>query len=118
MLMERPWFEEFASEEDWIYEESVKKIRDGVLRNSLTFDSAASLLDLKDPELKAAIMEDALKVLIAEMHFIGKEPLKDAASALGLPVEKLQRAKNEMLKDIEEDAIEQYKSSLGQSGNA
>lgn len=115
--MEKPWYEYAQSEEDRLYEESVKKIKDA-LKQSLSFGQAAALVDIKDAGLRASILDDALKVLIAEMHFNGDKTLKDVARTLRLPLKRLEKAKNEMLEDVKKAAIEKYKSSSGQTGNA
>lgn len=114
---EKKWYEEIASEEDRLYEESVEKIKKAVSQ-SLTFEQAAALVQVKDEALRASILDDALKVLIAEMHFTGNTLLKELAGKLGLPLKRLEKAKQEMLKEVEKEAIEKYKSSMGQTGNA
>lgn len=112
---EKTWYE---SEEDRLYEEAVGKVRDGVLLKSLSFEEAAALADLKDEALRASVLEDALKVLIAELHFGKKKTLKDLAKRLKLPIKRLEEAKAEMFSEVESAAIQAYKDSLGQSGNA
>lgn len=112
-----PWYDEFASEEERIYDEAVGKIREGV-KKALSFDEACALVDVADEELKAAIVDDALKVIIAEMHFVGNRPLAEVAAAIKVPLERLEEAKGEMLRDVEDAAIEQYKLSIGQAGTA
>jgi hypothetical protein len=114
---EKTWYEETASEEDRLYDESVEKVLTGV-RGSLTFEQAAGLIEVKEASIRAAILDDALKVLLAEMHFAGKKPLKEVAQALGLPIKRLEKARAEMLREVEQAAIEKYKSSMGQTGNA
>lgn len=112
--MTEKWYE---TEEDKFYEEAVGRIKAAVMQG-MKFEQAASLVDVGDEALKEAILDDALKVLIAEIHLIGKKPLKDLAQMLGLKEEKLVNAKKEMLADIEASAIEAYRKELGKSGNA
>jgi hypothetical protein len=112
---EKPWYE---SEEDRLYEEAVGRVRDGVLQKSLSFEEAAALVGLDDKALRASALEDALKVLIAELHFGKKTPLKDLAKRLKLPLGRLEKAREEMFGEVESAAIQAYKDSLGQSGNA
>jgi len=113
-MEERPWYE---TEEDRLYEEAVNSIKSAV-ENSVPFDEAAAKIDVKDEGLKAAIVADALKVLIAEMHFMKKVSLDEVANALKVPLKKVEDAKKEMLEEVEQAAIEKYKESLGQEGNA
>jgi hypothetical protein len=111
------WYEGTKSDEDRLYEGAVKKIKGGV-KGGLTFEQAASLVDVKDPALRDDILDTALKVLIAEAHFEGKVSLEDLAKKLALPVSTLIRARDEMMKDVEAAAVEKYKESIGQKGEA
>lgn len=111
------WYGESATEEDKLYEESVKRIKAAVAQG-LSFEQAQGILDIKDAGLKTAIAEDALKVLIVEMHFSGGKPLEEVAKTLKLPLKKLKDTKAAMLKEVEAAAIEAYKSEMGKKGSA
>lgn len=114
---EEAWYDGALSEEEKLYESSVNRIKSAV-KQGISFEQATSLIEVTDAAVKAAIVDDALKVLIAEMHFSGEKPLKDLARALKLPLKRLEKAKAEMLLDVEAAAIEKYKASLGQTGTA
>ncbi len=105
------------SEEDRIYSESVKRIQSGV-EQGMTFEKAARLIEAAGEELRAAILDDALKVLIAKFHFSEGMALDKLAKKLGLPLARLEEAKDAMLKEVEQAAIERYKEESGSSGNA
>lgn len=113
--MEKPWYEEIKSEENRLYEESVNKIKEAVSRG-LSFEEASGLISVEDVLLKSRMLDDALKVLIAEMHFVGKKPLKELAKILKLPAGKLEEAKKQMLEDVEKTAINKFKSKIFQKG--
>lgn len=113
-MEKRPWYE---TDEDRLYEEAVNSIKNAV-ENSVPFDEAAAKIDVKDEGLKAAIVADALKVLIAEMHFMKKASLDEVAKALKISLKKVEDAKKEMLEEVEQTAIEKYRESLGPQGNA
>lgn len=51
----------------------------------------------------------ALRVMIAEMHFSGGTPLDKLSSTIKLPLKALEKAKAEMLMDIQATAIEKYR---------
>jgi hypothetical protein len=104
-----------VSEEDTLYEESVRKIQSAV--KSMSFGQAVKLIEIEDEETKRAIIDDALKVLIAEMHFSGNMTLKELGKKLKVPVGRLETAKAAMLDDVKAAAIEAYKKS-SISGNA
>lgn len=115
MENERPWYE---TEEDRIYEEAVNAIKSAVLQDSKPFDEAAAKTGVEDETLRASIISDALKLLIAEIHFMQKKPLEEMAESLKLPLKKLEETKKEMIREVEAAAIEKYKESLEQGGNA
>ncbi|MEJ2315080.1 MAG: hypothetical protein P8Y85_10050 [Nitrospirota bacterium] len=111
----KAWYD---TEESRAYEEAVEKIKKAVVEDSAPFDEAASRVEVKDEKLRSAIASDALKVLIAEMHFLKKKSLEEVADALKLPLKRVAEARKEMVAEIEADAIQRYKDSLGQGGNA
>lgn len=115
--MDEAWYDKTLSEEDRLYEEAVRKLT-GAVKAGASFRKAEGEIEIKDPRLKAAVLEDSLKVLIAEMHFGGKKPLNEVAKKLGLPLKELRKAKEGMLKEVEAAAIEKYKSETGRTGNA
>ncbi len=119
MEEEKPWYADMpGAEEERLYEESVNRIRSAVNDSSMSFEQAASLVEVKDEALRAAILDDALKVLIAEAHFAGGRPLKELALTLKLPLKRLDQARKEMLHEVEQAAIEEYKTDAGNAGNA
>ncbi|MDA8087374.1 MAG: hypothetical protein M0Z75_11805 [Nitrospiraceae bacterium] len=116
--MSDAWYSEIPeSEEDRLYTESVKRIQSGV-EQGMSFEKAAGLIESAVEALRAEILGDALKVLIAKFHFSEGMPLDKLAKKLGLPLARLENAKNEMLAEVEQAAIERYKEESGSSGNA
>jgi hypothetical protein len=105
----------YASDADRLYEESVRKIQNAV--KSMSFGQAVKLLEIEDENVKRAIIDDALKVLIAEMHFTGGMSLKELSKKLKVPLGRLETSKKEMLNDVKAAAIEAYKKD-SISGNA
>jgi hypothetical protein len=99
------------------YEEAVNSVKEAV-EGGMPFDEAAAKISLKDQSLREAAVSDALKVLIAEMHFTRKLPLTEVSEKLRLPLERVEAAKREMIQEVEAAAIEKYKQSMGQEGNA
>jgi hypothetical protein len=114
----KPWYADMPPEDDALYTESVNRIKNGVQQSNLTFEKAIELIEVENEGMKAAIVDDALKVLVAEMHFIGGTSLDDLSKKLQLPVKRLEQARKEMLKDVEEAAIQKFKEDQGQVGNA
>lgn len=112
-------YKQYTPEEDMIYEEAMAKIREGI-NNGLSFQEACSSIDVKDLDLKAFILSDALKILIAEMHYAKGTPLAEVAASLKVPMNTINVAVNEMLEDAGTSAAEAYRemNPQGPVGNA
>ncbi|MDA8214055.1 MAG: hypothetical protein M0Z64_02115 [Nitrospiraceae bacterium] len=102
-------YREYNAEEDNIYTEAMAKIREG-LKNGLNFNEACSVINV-DVELKKFIIDDALKVMIAEMHYAKGMTLKQVADALKVPFKTVDIANMEMLEDVGITAADVYKRS-------
>lgn len=106
----------FKSAEDKAYEGAFAKIREDLARG-LDFDAACSAVEVPNENLKKTIIDDMLKVLIAEEHFLRKVPLENLAKKLNLPEGRLEAAKMEMLEDVEKSAVDTLHKQHG-AGNA
>jgi len=119
--MAEKWYEGlpedvFKTETDKAYEDAVKKIKDGLARG-LDFDSACAEIEIEGGELRKSIIDDMLKVLIAEEHFTKNISLDEMSKTLKIPVERLESAKSSMLEDVKNDSIKAFYKSL-RPGNA
>lgn len=113
MTASEAWYEGIPqSEEDRLYEESAKRVLSAV-RQGMGFEQAASLIDVKDEEIKKNILEDALKMIIAEMHFAKEVSLEKLSGRLALPLKRLEEAKKAMLEEVEEAAVEKFRKEAG-----
>ncbi len=97
----------FKTETDKAYEKASAQIRKS-LAEGLDFDSACSALEIEDDSLRQNIIEDMLKVLIAEEHFTRDIPLDKLAVTLGVAVDRLESAKKSMLEDVKNDSIKAF----------
>ncbi len=110
--MEEKWYNglsdnAFLTEENRKYKELTGKITDAV-KNGMGFDQACDSVSIEDAELKKNLIEDALKVLIAEMHFAQKMPVEIVAEKLKIPVECVNAARNSMIEEVKETAIKSF----------
>lgn len=114
-------YKEYSPEEDRIYSESIAKIREG-MRNGLAFDKACQTIEVADEELREFILDDALKIMIAELHYGKGTNLEEVARILNVSMGKVSLASLEMLEDAGIAAAEQSrKENLkpnGPVGNA
>lgn len=103
-------FKEYTPEEDKIYEESIYKIKQG-LKNGLDFKESCSVINVDDPVLKRFIIYDALKIMIADMHYQNKLTLQQVADLLNVPLKTINIAHMEMLEEVGLSLAEEYKKA-------
>ncbi|HTZ17638.1 MAG TPA: hypothetical protein VMB78_04285 [Dissulfurispiraceae bacterium] len=112
-------YKQYSPEEDRIYTESIAKIREG-MKNGLSFDKACDSISVGDEELKEFILDDAMKIMIAELHYGKGLPLEEVAKALNVPMGKVSVASLEMLEDAGISAAKKNRKEAptGPAGNA
>ena len=93
-------YRDYSDEESKIYERAMQEILMNI-KNGMSFQEAVDKVEVSEPELKAFIEDDALKILIAELCYVSKIPFEEFAKMLGLPIERVRKANFEMLEDIE-----------------
>jgi hypothetical protein len=108
--------EAFKTETDKAYEKAFAKIKEG-LAKGLDFDTACAAVEVVDEELRKSIIDDMLKVLIAEEHFTKNISLYQLAENLKVPVDRLESAKLSMLEDVKDASIKAFYKSV-RPGNA
>lgn len=117
--MEEFTYKQYTEEESRIYERTLEKIMES-LKNGLSFREACDAVEYDDDKLREFVEDDALKIMIAEMHYNEGRTLEEVASRLGVNVDTLVRANQEMLLDVELASVEVYRAEHpgGHSGNA
>ncbi|HSW64215.1 MAG TPA: hypothetical protein VLH56_13040 [Dissulfurispiraceae bacterium] len=112
-------YKEYSPEESAVYEAAIARIREG-LQGGLSFDEACREAEIKDSGLRVFIEDDALKILLAELHFGGAMPVQDFAERVRLPLKRINKAIVEMLEDAGVTAAEMYQqdSEQGPVGRA
>ncbi len=98
-MLENARYRQFSEEEDRIYRKNIGMIRSN-LGNGVKFDLACEFISVDDAELKKLIIDDALKIEIAELHYGKRTPLEEVSKKLGVPMERLLRANDEMVEDV------------------
>ncbi len=114
--MEKKWYDElgedaFLSEENKRYKEMMGEIT-GAVKNGMGFDEACDTVDIEDAELKTSIIEDALKILIADMHFMQKMSTGRVAEILKIPVKRVNSARESMLEEVKAASIKAFHKSI------
>lgn len=113
--MSAPQYKEYTPEEDRIYNEAMAKLKEA-MAGGLSFAEACAAVEVADPELKGYIVDDALKVLIAEHHYGKGMPLPEVAATLKAPLKKIVAAHREMLEDVGESSAALYRQSAADEG--
>jgi hypothetical protein len=106
--MEDFLYKEYSEEESNIYNEAMDKIMEG-LSNGLAFHAACDSVHVEDEKLREFIMDDALKIMIADIHYIKGFSLQHVADSLQVSIDTIQRANTEMLEDIGTTVAEMYR---------
>ena len=106
---------EFTEEEGKIHVAGIKIIHDG-LANGLGFDEACAGLEVINPSMRQVVIDDYLKVTIAERHYQGSETIEEIAASLKVPAERLEKTKVAMLAEVKEAAVEFYRKQAGDAG--
>lgn len=114
--MEEKWYDglsddTFRTEEDKKYKEAVEKIKDAV-KSGMGFDHACASVNIEDAGLKKIIIDDALKVLIADMYFMQKMSTDKIAETLKIPIERITSARERMLEEIKETAVKTFRRGV------
>ncbi len=106
----------FLTETDKAYKEAVIRIQEGLVKG-LDFDTACAAVEVDNEELKKHIIDDMLKVIIAEEHYSKNISLDKLAGALKISVVRLESAKAGMLEDVKKTTIKAFYKAL-KPGNA
>ncbi|MBF0159456.1 MAG: hypothetical protein HQL58_08010 [Magnetococcales bacterium] len=97
----------FSAEDDQIYDAAMAAIRAKVQQN-VRWDRIVTELKGIDAEIKRIVLDDFLKITLAERHFQGQESLKRIAQSLHIDMEQIVAIKQSMLREVEDAAIKAY----------
>lgn len=100
----------FTPEQDVIYESAIGHLREGVAKG-WPWDKIAASIQLADPALKAIVLDDFLKITLAERHFQGGEGLKKIAQSLKVPMKLLVALKEAMIEEVSQASVKVYQMS-------
>ena len=92
-------YKQFTEEEGRIYMKGIEMIR-STISDGVKFDVACEMVIIEDSEMKGLIIDDALKIEIAELHFGKGLTLREVSKKLGVSVQRLMNAREEMLEDV------------------
>ena len=108
-------YKSFSVEEDRIYRKHIELIRSNV-SSGIKFDVACELIKVEDRELRDIIIDNTLKIEIAELHFGRGMTLDEVSRKLGVSMERLLNAHREMMEDVMHSAGEPARSHPCDSG--
>ncbi len=107
--MEEFRYKQYTEEESAVYNQTMKTILEG-LEGGLSFRAACDAAVVNDAQLRTFIEDDALKIVIADMHYTKGVPLEDIAVHLNVPLDVLNKANAEMLEDVAISSAEAYRA--------
>jgi hypothetical protein len=103
----------FSAEEERLHEAGFAAIAAG-LEAGLDFEAAAARVEAADADLRRIIVDDFLKVTIAQRHFQGGEDVAAVAAVLRAPVERVERARREMLAEVAAASVDVFRRQGGE----
>jgi hypothetical protein len=98
-------YKEYTEEESAVYNKVMDEIM-SALKNGQKFNEVCNAIHVEDKELKSYIEDDALKIIIADMHFTKGLSLEDVSDALDVSIDTVNKATAEMMEDIEKTTTE------------
>jgi len=107
----------FTAEEERLHEAGFAAISEG-LAAGLPFDAACAKIEAGDADLRRIIVDDFLKVTIAQRHFQGGESTEDVASALCVSAERVEFARKEMLAEVAAASVDAFRRQGGEIPDA
>jgi hypothetical protein len=107
----------FTPEEDRLHDAGIAAIREGIAAGE-SFDVACGRIEAADPDLRRIIVDDFLKVTIAQRHFQGGQSTEQIAGALGVSAERVEHARKEMLAEVAAASVDVFRRQSGQGPDA
>ncbi len=98
---------EFSPEDDAIYMEALAQVKAGLYKG-LDFETAGAMISIRDKNLRETVLDDVLKVIIAEEHFAANIPLEQISRKLNVSIERIEKALKEMFEDVERSAVDTF----------
>ncbi len=105
-------YKEWTPEESRIYDEAIAAFRKAVEAKK-TLRQAFESYAIADKELAALIQVDFLKILIAERHFAGQQPLEKVARDLDISLELVMDTHARMIQEAGLTAADQFSKEHG-----
>ena len=102
----------FTAEEELLHVAGFTTISAG-LAAGLGFDKACAGIETADAGLRRVIADDYLKVTIAQRHFQGAESIADIAASFGVPAERVEAARREMLAEVAAASVDVFRRQGG-----
>ncbi|HWR97110.1 MAG TPA: hypothetical protein VN317_01685 [Candidatus Methanoperedens sp.] len=107
----------FSAEEDRLHAAGFATISAAMTAGE-GFDAACARIDVADPDLRRIIIDDYIKVTIAQRHFQGGESTEAVAGALGISAERIEFARKEMLAEVAAASVDVFRRQGGQPADA
>lgn len=107
----------FTPDQDTIYDVAIGHLKEGV-EKGWPWKKIANSVQLADEQLKAVILDDFLKITIAERHFQGGEGLKKIANSLKVPMDLLVAIRVSMIDEVSQSSVKVYQMSAEEKKRA
>ncbi|MBF0610486.1 MAG: hypothetical protein G8345_11370 [Magnetococcales bacterium] len=96
-----------SQEEDRIHSQAMDYLKKSAGKGT-SWQKVCDGLKIADAELKKIILDDFVKITIAERHFQGSVGLKQISKDLAIPMDVLVKAKEEMFAEVQAVSLQAY----------
>lgn len=103
----------FSKEDDHIYDTAMIQISKEI-ESGKTLEQIAKNLKIGDQQLKGIIVDDYIKITLAEEHFKNGKSLKSIAKSIGVSHSALIKTKKSMIAEVQQTSVKAFhKAKLG-----
>ncbi len=92
-------YKEFTGKELVIYEKEIKKLKK-LQKEGKSLDELSAKINVKEKGLKEIILDDFIKIVIADLHFNKRLSLEEVSKILKTKIERIETAQKEMFEDV------------------
>ncbi len=105
----------FDAEQDRLHQAGLLILQQQ-LDKGKSWKEAAAALKMADQSFKKVILDDFLKITLAERHFQGGEGMKKIAKSLKVPMDLLIALKQSMIDEVTAASVQTYRLSKDEQG--
>lgn len=96
-----------SADDDRLHTQALEQVM-RLVKEGKPWDKVVAGLRLDDAELKAIVLDDFLKIALADRHFNKKQGLKEISKELRIPMDTLLATKQSMIDEVRDASLKVY----------